>query len=129
MTKLEIITTFNCKNCQDFTDDSHSIERFRNIIYLNITAESIAAIVNDAQTKVRPSQEKCSWCKKTITHDSRQNWIVLPEVLILALNRFQDAQFAPVAPTANLNINGVSYILRSVICHYAAEDISKGWGC
>merc|ERR1712083_1073840 len=67
----------------------------------------------------------CPYCKVINNHDSKQNWIILPTVLIITLQRFQHSQFALVEPTTKLKIDGASYHLRAAITH-AGRYISRG---
>ena len=123
--KCEIIKSYRCQSCQKHYDESESIERFQNIIHLNITGSSVADIVLNAKTNIELEWKKCPYCKVINNHDSKQNWIILPTVLIITLQRFQHSQFALVEPTTKLKIDGASYHLRAVITH-TGRYISRG---
>ena len=125
LTQSEIISSYSCQNCFFSRDDSDSNERFKNIIHLNIIGQSITDIVSRAKTNIQNDWKRCLNCNEICNHVTKQNWLILPSVLIITLERFQYSQFAPVKPTINLNINEANYKLRAVISHHE-YDTSKG---
>ena len=125
LTKSEIIKSYRCQSCPYSWDESESNERFQNIINLNIIGSSMAEIVSKTMTNIQPEWERCRSCNVINYHEMKQNWIILPSVLIITLQRFQNSQFALVDPTTTMQIAGVSYNLRAVITH-TGRYISRG---
>ena len=123
LTKSEIISSYKCSNCSDFSDDADSEGRFKNILDLNITGSSIAEIVLNARKNTESDWKRCLFCNKVNNHKKKQNWLILPSVLIINLHRFQDSKFTQVEPS--LELDGVKYALRAVITHHG-KCISRG---
>ena len=81
LTKSEIISSYTCSNCQSSSDDGDLLDRFKNIVHLNITGDSIADIVLNARTNVENERKRCVWCDNLNYHRKKQNWLILPSVL------------------------------------------------
>ena len=122
LTKCEIISSYQCNNCDEVTNDADHDERFRNIIYLKINGNSIAEIILNARTAKDTLLQRCLWCENMNHHEITQNWLILPSVLIISLHRHQDSEFVEVEPSLRLEIDGVFYGLRSVISHHASKS-------
>ena len=55
----------------------------------------------------------------------KQNWMILPSVLIICLQRFNASRFTEVDPSVTMDVNGVKYVLRAVITHHG-KYVSRG---
>ena len=82
-------------------------------------------IVSNARRNIIADFRRCSYCNVMNNHEKTQNFTTLPSVLIIALERFQHSQFAPVEPTTILHIDGVLYVLKAVISHHG-RYVSRG---
>ena len=127
LTKSEIISSYKCgnSNCSHLSDDSDSDERFKNIIHLNITGFSVNEIILNAITNNELEWKRCQWCNKLCNHMKKQNWMILPSVLIICLQRFNASRFTEVDPSVTIDVNGVKYVLRAVITHHG-KYVSRG---
>ena len=127
LTRSEIISLYKCgnSNCEHLSDDSNSDERFKNIIHLDITGDSVAHIISNALTNHELEWKRCHWCNKLCNHIKKQNWMILPSVLIICLQRFKASRFSKVDPSITININGVTYILRALVTHLG-KYVSRG---
>ena len=76
MTRCEIISSYECSKCPNISDDSDSQERFKNIVYLNITSASIADIFSNARLTEDNFLKRCFQCG---IHRRKQNWLILTQ--------------------------------------------------
>jgi len=118
LTKVEIINTYKCTRCHYVTDDSNSDGRNKNIIYLNVTSQSVAQIVSNSRTNLELEFKRCLKCGELNEHEKKQNWMILPKVLIISLGRTQTSKFCSVEPSIILEIDEVIYALQAVITHH-----------
>ena len=120
LTQSEIISSYKCQKCPYIDDDADSEERFKNIVHLNTNGSSVQDIVSKARRDLEPFMQRCVSCKELNYHQKKQNWLILPSVLIITLHYDQNTPFTEVEPTLRLEIDGVFYGLRSVITHHAS---------
>jgi len=69
--------------------------------------------------------KRCENCDKLNLHSTEQKWLILPNVLIIRLERSETSKFVEVEPSIQLEIDGATFDLRAVITHHG-ESTKRG---
>ena len=85
----------------------------------------IADIVSNARLTEDNYLKRCSRCGILNHHRRKQNWLILPQVLIITLQRDEVSRLVEVNPSLRLKIEGITYELKAVIQHHGK---CASWG-
>ena len=127
LTQSIVYVTYKCRRCSKTTTDREN----RNILYESITGSTLGEIIGSNRERSFPIfQKDCTRCKMETDHDHDENILMMPELLLINLQRFQTSKSKRVIlnkncmdiePSDFLNLGGTVYILRAVISHYGNE--------
>ena len=116
LTTSEKINTYKCYHCGHESDNANSQERFQNIIRYEINASSVAEIICQSRTSLQPGHlKRCEWFNVLDNHQTEETWLIKPSSLVIRVERSNATKHLEVEPSAELNIEGINYILRGVI--------------
>ena len=116
LTTSEIISTYKCYHCGRESNNAESQERFENIRHFDINGPSVAEIIHQSSTSLQPGYlKRCNWCDVLDNHQTEKTWLIKPSSLVIRLERSEATKHLEVEPSAELNIEGINYVLRGVI--------------
>ena len=126
----QIIVRMNitCQICKETssTDDK------RNILYETLSENSIAKIIPGIERTFPTFLAKCTKCKTKTNHERYEKLLMLPDVLVVNLQRFQKNRYnrfiskncQDLDPSIILTLDESLYSLNTVITHYG--KVNKG---
>ena len=85
LTQSVVQIIYNCKRCKKVTN----IEDTRSVLYKDLTGSSIAEILSNTERTFPNFEEKCTDCKIKTIHEHCEKILMLPDVLIVKLQRYQ----------------------------------------
>ena len=129
LTQSVVHVTYKCKSCENVINT----EDTRNVLYEDLTESSIAEIFSNTERTFPNFKEKCTLCKTKTIHEHHEKILMLPEVLIVKLQRYQKNKFnriinkncMDIDPSIILQLNEADYMLNAVVTHYG-ETTHKG---
>ena len=127
LTKSIVSVTYKCTICKKITTDREN----RNILYESITGTTLREIIGSStERSLEIFQKDCTYCKTETDHEHYENMIMLPDLLLINLQRFKtgkskrvilDKNCTDVMPSDFLNLGGTVYSLNAVITHFGKE--------
>ena len=129
LTQSVVHITYKCKKCKKATNT----EDTRTVFYEDLTESSIAEIFSNTERTFPEFQEKCTYCKSKTFHEHNEKILMLQEVLIVKLQRYQKNRFnriinkncMDIKPSIILSLDETDYMLNAVVTHYG-ETTHKG---
>ena len=122
LTQSVVHITYKCKRCRNLINT----EDTRNILYEDLSGSSIADIFSSTERTFPNFQEKCTHCKVKTIHEHYEKILMLPDVLIVKLQRYQKNRFnriinkncMDIQPSIILTLLDTDYMLNAVVTHY-----------
>ena len=84
LTQSVVHIIYKCKSCKNVTNT----EDTRNVLYEDLTGSSIVEIVSNTERTYPDFMDKCTHCGKETIQEHHEKILMLPEVLILKLQRY-----------------------------------------
>ena len=122
LTKSVVIVNYKCKRCGKKINK----EDERNVFYENIDGSSIAEIISSTKRKFPTFLEQCSECRLETQFEKNEEIVLLPDVLIVNLQRVQRSRSnrilgkncTEIEPSVLLTLGNTIYSLNAVVTHY-----------
>ena len=125
LTESSVLVKYKCLSCQKTVND----ELTRYIVFENLSGGSILKIFSNTERTFPIFLNHCTDCKMETHHERTEKLLMLPDVLVVNLERFQRTRSnrasskncKNVEPSIVLSVNETEYSLTSVITHYGVS--------